>query len=84
MATIDDLPISEFSKMSDEELLELVKGVRQRRRSPDPVVREECKKKAVAKRKRGKAIALQDVTPMLDGISKEGAAALLKQLRGES
>lgn len=83
MATIDDLPIKDFSTMSDDELLDLIKGVRQRRRSPDPEVRKECVKKAVAKRKRGKAIALQDVSNMTNNISPEEAARLLKQLRGE-
>lgn len=83
MATIDDLPINNFSEMSDDELLDLIKAARSRRRSPDPIIKETCKKKAVAKQKRGKAIALQSVDKILEGLTSEQAKNLRKQLLGE-
>ena len=83
MATLDDLPIRKFSEMSDDELLELIKDSRARRRSPDPVIREQSKKKAIAKKARGKAIALQDISILINGLTKEQAQNLLKTLKGE-
>ena len=82
MATIDDLPIRDFKKMSDEELQNLIRDTRARRRNPDPEVKAKSVKKAVAKAKTGKVIAHTDVSKMLNGLSKEQAAALLKTLRG--
>lgn len=82
MATISDLPIPDFTQMSDDELLELVKNTRARRRNPDPEVKEASVKKATTKAKKGKAVALQDVSKMLKGLTKEQAAELLAQLRG--
>lgn len=81
MATIDDLLQQDFSTLSDTELLELIKHVRQRRRAPDTSTKEACKKKAVAKRKRGKAIALQNVEPLADGITQEMALKILGMLK---
>lgn len=84
MATLDDLPIKKFSEMTDDELLNLVKETRSRRRSPDPVVREQSKKKAIAKKARGKAIALQNVSGLLDGLTKEQAKELLDKLNSSN
>lgn len=82
MATIDDLPIPDFSKMSDDELLDLILKVRSRRRNPDPEIKEASIKKAKAKSKTGKAIALTDVTKLTKGLTKEQAKELLEKLRG--
>lgn len=83
MATINDLPIKNFSDMSDEELLERIKELRSSRRSPDPVIKEKCRKKAISKQKRGKAIALQSVDKFLEGITPEQAKKILQDLKGE-
>lgn len=83
MATIDDLDLPDFDSLSDEELLDLIKDVRARRRTPAPEVREKARKKAVYKQKRGKAVALQNVSKMMEGISAADAAELLKKLGGE-
>lgn len=85
MATIDDLPIPDFSKMSDEELLALVKDVRARRRNPPAEVKEATVKKAVAKKKQGKAVALKSAESLLKGVknlSKEQATEMLRMLGG--
>lgn len=84
MATINDLNIPDFSKLTDDELLDLIKSARSRRRSPDPVVKEVCKKKAISKQKRGKAIALQDVGNMLEGLTPEQVKNLREQLLGKA
>lgn len=83
MATIDDLPIPNFSELSDEELQNLILQTRGRRRNPDPEVKAASVKKAIAKKKTGKAVALTDVSKMVANLSKEQAQELLKQLRGE-
>lgn len=80
MATIDDLPIKDFASMSDDELLALIKDVRMARRTPPPEVRAATIKKAEAKRKRGKAIALQDVGKMATNLSPEQAKAFLEAI----
>ena len=82
MATIDDLPIRNFQDMSDEELQQLILQTRARRRNPDPEVKQASVKKAVTKAKKGKAVALTDVSKMLKGLSSEQAAELLKKLKG--
>lgn len=82
MATIDDLPIHNFQDMSDEELQQLILQTRSRRRNPDPEVKQASVKKAVTKAKKGKAVALTDVSKMLKGLSSEQAAELLKKLKG--
>lgn len=82
MATIDDLPIRNFQDMSDEELQQLILQTRSRRRNPDPEVKQVSVKKAVTKAKKGKAVALTDVSKMLKGLSSEQAAELLKKLKG--
>ena len=82
MATIDDLPIPDFTKMSDEELQQLILQTRSRRRNPDPEIKQASVKKAVTKSKKGKAVALTDVSKMLKGLSSEQAAELLKKLKG--
>lgn len=82
MATIDDLPIRNFQDMSDEELQQLILQTRSRRRNPDPEVKQASVKKAVTKAKKGKAVALTDVSKMLKGLSSEQAAELLKKLKG--
>lgn len=82
MATIDDLPIRNFQDMSDEELQQLILQTRSRRRNPDPEVKQASVKKAVTKAKKGKAVALTDVSKMLEGLSSEQAAELLKKLKG--
>lgn len=82
MATIDDLPIRNFQDMSDEELQQLIFQTRSRRRNPDPEVKQASVKKAVTKAKKGKAVALTDVSKMLKGLSSEQAAELLKKLKG--
>ena len=82
MATIDDLPIQDFTKMSDEELQQLILQTRSRRRNPDPEIKQASVKKAVTKSKKGKAVALTDVSKMLKGLSSEQAAELLKKLKG--
>lgn len=81
MATIDDLNIPDFADMSQEELMELIKHTRQRRRTPPPEVREQTRKKAEAKQKRGKAIALQDVNKFTENLSPEQAMAILKEIQ---
>jgi hypothetical protein len=82
MATINDLPIPNFSEMSDEELQALILETRGRRRNPDSEIKQASVKKAVAKAKKGKAVALTDVSKMVNGLSKEQAAELLKKLKG--
>lgn len=82
MATIDDLPIRNFQDMSDEELQQLILQTRSRRRNPDPEVKQASVKKAVTKAKKGKAVALMDVTKMVKGLSSEQAAELLNKLKG--
>lgn len=82
MATIDDLPIRNFQDMSDEELQQLILQTRSRRRNPDPEVKKASVKKATSKAKKGKAVALTDVSKMLKGLSSEQAAELLKKLKG--
>lgn len=85
MATIDDLPIKNFSEMSDEELLALVKDVRGRRRNPPAEVKEATMKKVMAKKKQGKAVALKSAEALLKGVknlSKEQAAEMLRMLGG--
>lgn len=82
MATIEDLPIANFSEMSDEELLALVKDVRGRRRTPAPEIKEASMKKAIAKKKQGKAVALRSVESLVQGITKEQAAEMLSMLGG--
>lgn len=82
MATIDDLPIRNFQDMSDEELQQLILQTRSRRRNPDPEVKQASVKKAVAKAKKGKAVALVGISKMVNGLSKEQAAELLKKLKG--
>ena len=82
MATIDDLPIPDFTKMTDEELQQLILQARSRRRNPDPEIRQASVKKAVTKAKKGKAVALMDISKMLKGLSSEQAAELLKKLKG--
>lgn len=82
MATIDDLPIPDFTKMSDDELQQLILQTRSRRRNPDPEIKKASVKKAVTKVKKGKAVALTDVSKMLKGLSSEQAAELLKKLKG--
>ena len=82
MATIDDLPIPDFTKMTDEELQQLILQTRSRRRNPDPEIKQASVKKAVTKSKKGKAVALTDVSKMLKGLSSEQAAELLKKLKG--
>lgn len=87
MATIDDLPIKNFSEMSDEELLALVKDVRGRRRNPPAEVKEATMKKVMAKKKQGKAVALKSAEALLKGVknlSKEQAAEMLRMLGGAS
>lgn len=81
MATIADLPIPDFSKMSDDQLLALIKDVRARRRNPEPEVKAAAQKKVQAKVKKGKAVALKSVDSLLEGVSKEDAAKLLAMLR---
>lgn len=83
MATIDDLPIRDFKDMSDEELQQLILKTRSRRRNPDMEVKQASVKKAVSKKRKGKAVALTDVSKMLNGLSKDQAAELLKKLKGE-
>lgn len=83
MATIDDLPIRDFKDMSDEELQQLILKTRSRRRNPDAEVKQASVKKAVSKKRKGKAVALTDVSKMLNGLSKDQAAELLKKLKGE-
>lgn len=80
MATIDDISIDNFSDLSDEQLLELVKGVRSRRRTPDAEIKNASVKKAIAKKKTGKADALKDVSSLTKNISAEEAAKILKIL----
>lgn len=82
MATIDDLPIRNFQDMSDEELQQLILQTRSRRRNPDPEVKQASVKKAVTKAKKGKAVALTDISKMLKGLSSEQAAELLQKLKG--
>lgn len=82
MATIDDLPIRNFQDMSDEELQQLILQTRSRRRNPDPEVKQASIKKAVTKAKKGKAVALMDVSKMVKDLSSEQAAELLKKLKG--
>lgn len=82
MATIDDLPIPNFSELSDDELQELILQTRTRRRNPDPEVKAASVKKAIAKKKTGKAVALSDVSKMVTGLTKEQAAELLRKLGG--
>lgn len=82
MATIDDLPIRNFQDMSDEELQQLILQTRSRRRNPDPEVKQASVKKAVTKAKKGKAVALMDVSKMVKDLSSEQAAELLKKLKG--
>lgn len=81
MATIDDLPIDNFSSLSDDQLKELILQVRGRRRSPDPEIVAQSRKKATSKAKKGKPMALTNVDQLLAGLSKEEAAKLLAQLR---
>lgn len=81
MATIEDLPIPDFSKLSDEELQGLILKVRGRRREPDPVIKEKAQKIGQAKAKKGKPMALSSVSSLLNGLSKEDAAKLLETLR---
>lgn len=68
--------------MSDEELLDLVKGVRARRRDPAPEIKEATMKKVKARKKKGKAVALKSVDLLLRGITKEQAAEALRLLGG--
>lgn len=82
MATIDDLPIPDFTKMSDDELQQLILQTRSRRRNPDPEVKKASVKKATSKAKKEKAIALVGVSEMVKGLSSEQAAELLKKLKG--
>lgn len=82
MATIDDLPIRNFQDMSDEELQQLILQTRSRRRNPDPKVKQASVKKAEAKAKKGKAVALMDISKMVKGLSSEQAAELLNKLKG--
>lgn len=81
MATIEDLPIKRFQDMSDEELLASILAARSRRRNPPKEIKEVTIKKAVAKKKQGKAAALKDPTSFLKGITPEDAQKLLAQLR---
>lgn len=80
MATIDDLPIRNFQQMSDEELQQLILETRSRRRAPAPEIKEQSIKKAMAKKKTGKAVALTDVSKMLNGLSHEQLEELKKQM----
>lgn len=82
MATINDLPIPDFSNLSDDELQDLILQTRSRRRNPPKEVKEASIKKAVAKKKKGKAVALKNPLEMLKGLSPEQAAQLLKTLNG--
>lgn len=82
MATINDLPIPDFSNLSDDELQNLILQTRSRRRNPPKEVKEASIKKAVAKKKKGKAVALKNPLEMLKGLSPEQAAELLKTLNG--
>lgn len=82
MATINDLPIPDFSNLSDDELQDLILQTRSRRRNPPKEVKEASIKKAVAKKKKGKAVALKNPLEMLKGLSPEQAAELLKTLNG--
>lgn len=81
MATISDLPIKDFSSLSDEELLSLIKDTRSRRRDTTSEAHREAKKKAMAKAKKGKAVALQSIDSLTKGLSKAQAASLLSQLQ---
>lgn len=80
MATISDLPIQNLHDLSDEELLSLIRGVRGRRRDTTSEAHQEAKKKAVAKQKKGKAVALQSVDSLLKGVSPALAKQLLSQI----
>lgn len=80
MATISDLPIKDLRSLSDEELLSLIRGVRGRRRDTSSEAHQEAKKKAQAKAKKGKAVALQSVDSLLKGVSPALAKQLLSQL----
>lgn len=81
MATIQDLPIQDFSTLSDDELLSLIKDTRARRRDTTSEAHQETVKKAKAKTKKGKATALKSVSSMIKDFSPEQAAELLAQLR---
>lgn len=81
MATIEDLPIKRFQEMSDEELLDAILASRSRRRTPPKEIKEATIKKAIARKKQGKAAALKDPTSFLKGITPEDAQKLLAQLR---
>lgn len=81
MATIDNLPIPDFSTMSDDELLARIKDVRARRRDTTSEAHKSAVKKAVSKSKKGKATALRSVESMTSDLSPEQAAMLLAKLR---
>lgn len=81
MATIDNLPIPDFSTMSDEELLARIKDIRARRRDTTSEAHKEAVKKATSKSKKGKATALRSVESMIQDISPDDAEKLLAKLR---
>lgn len=79
MATIHDLSNIDMSSLSDEELEQLIRQVRSRRRSPDTELKETAKRKAI--KKKNNTDALKTSKELLKGITPDMAAALLAQLR---
>lgn len=81
MATIDDMPVKSISEMSDDELQEAIRAMRNRRSSATHAVKPAAeKKKATAKKVASKALELSKPTDIVAGLSPEQRAELLKEL----
>lgn len=83
MATIHDLDIPDLTKLSDEELINLIIETRKRRRNPSIEVKKKNEEFKEKRKKRGTNVTLQGLNVDLESLSAEEASELLKNLRGE-
>lgn len=83
MATIHDLDIPDLTKLSDDELINLIIETRKRRRNPSAEVKKKNEEFKEKRKKRGTNVTLKGLDVDLEGLSAEEASELLKNLRGE-
>lgn len=83
MATIHDLDIPDLTKLSDEELINLIIETRKRRRNPSAEVKKKNEEFKEKRKKRATNVTLKGLDVDLESLSAEEASELLKNLRGE-
>lgn len=80
MAQIDDLDIPNLENLSDEELVQLIRGVRARRRDTTSEAHKEAVKKVTTRKKKGKPVPLMNIEDMLKGMGSTDREELLAKL----